>query len=160
VAELDGVGWCCRGGPLRETRLPSFILTEHATMSAPFYSGGSVTITSRPRTASARSGYCAGSLRFPLAVALKPACQAVESGWRSDETKAARRVPREDRPLTGVATRFVQNWMLSLSLKRSDAVGNRNPALRTLHPDEVAWSEPTCVIKSAGFEGEHVLRRL
>src|SRR5260221_14293067 len=55
----------------------------------------------RPRTASARSGDCAGSLRFPLAVALKPTCEAVESGWRSDETKAARRVPREDRPLTG-----------------------------------------------------------
>ena len=63
-------------------------------------------------------------------------------------------------PLNGVATRFVQDWTLSLSLKRFDAVGNRNPALRTLHPDEVAWSEPTCVIKSVGFEGEHVLRRL
>src|ERR1700730_5360987 len=46
---------------------------------------------------------------------------------------------------------------LSLSLKVFDAVGNGNPGLRTLHPDEVAWSEPTCVIKSAGLEGEHVL---
>jgi hypothetical protein len=57
----------------------------------------------------------------------------------------------------GVATRFVQNCTLSLSLKGFDAVGDRNPALRTLHPDEVAWSEPTCVIKRAGFEGDHVL---
>src|ERR1700747_2551754 len=62
--------------------------------------------------------------------------------------------------LNGVATRFVQNCTLSLSLKGFDAVRHRNPALRTLHPDEGAWSEPTCVIKSAGFEGEHVLRRL
>src|ERR1700726_1605634 len=60
-------------------------------------------------------------------------------------------------PLSGVATRFVQDCTLSLSLKRFDAVGDGNPALRTLHPDEVAWSEPTRVIKSAGFEGEHVL---
>jgi hypothetical protein len=52
-------------------------------------------------TASARSGDCAGSLRFPLAVALKPTCEAVESGRRPDAAKAARRVPREDRPLTG-----------------------------------------------------------
>jgi hypothetical protein len=49
------------------------------------------------------------------------------------------------------------NCTLSLSLKGFDVVGDRNPALRTLHPDEVAWSEPTCVIKSAGFEGKHVL---
>src|SRR5258708_24451369 len=46
---------------------------------------------------------------------------------------------------------------LSLSPERFDTVGDRNPALCTLHPDEVAWSEPTCVIKSAGFEGKHVL---
>jgi DNA-binding transcriptional LysR family regulator len=50
-----------------------------------------------------------------------------------------------------------EDCTLSLSLKRFDAGGDRNPALRTLHPDEVAWSEPTCVIKSAGFEGKHVL---
>jgi hypothetical protein len=49
---------------------------------------------------------------------------------------------------------------LSLSRKRCDAVGDRNPALRTLHPDEVAWSEPTCVVKSARFDGEHILRGL
>src|SRR3984893_1800007 len=60
-------------------------------------------------------------------------------------------------PLNGVATRFVQDCTLSLSLKRFDAVGNRNPALRTLRPEEVVWSEPTCVIKSAGFDGKHIL---
>src|ERR1700730_1545687 len=59
--------------------------------------------------------------------------------------------------LNGVATRFVQDCTLSLSLKRFDAVGDRNPALCTLHPDEVLWSEPTRVIKSTGFEGEDVL---
>jgi Bacterial regulatory helix-turn-helix protein, lysR family len=59
-----------------------------------------------------------------------------------------------------LGVRFVQDCTLSLSLKRFDAVGDRNPALRTLHPDEVAWSEPTRVIKSAGFEGKHVLCRL
>jgi hypothetical protein len=59
-----------------------------------------------------------------------------------------------------LATRFVQDCTLSLSLKRFDAIGDRNPALRTLHPDEVVWSEPTCVIKSAGFEEEHVLHEL
>ena len=37
-----------------------------------------------------------------------------------------------------LGVRFVQHCTLSLSLKRFDAVGNRNPALRTLHPDEVA----------------------
>src|SRR6202043_1010586 len=42
-----------------------------------------------------RSGDCAGSLRFPLAVALKPACEAVESGRRPAAAKAARRGPRE-----------------------------------------------------------------
>src|ERR1700694_4520940 len=63
-------------------------------------------------------------------------------------------------PLNGVATRFVQDCTLSLSLKGFDAVGDRNPALRTLHPDEKVWTEPTCVIKSAGFEGKHVLCRL
>jgi len=41
---------------------------------------------------------------------------------------------------------------LSLSRKRFDAVGDRNPALRTLHPDEGAWPEPTGVNKRAGFE--------
>jgi hypothetical protein len=56
-----------------------------------------------------------------------------------------------------LGVRFVQDCTLSLSLKRFDAVGDGNPALRTLHPDEVAWSEPTCVIKSTGFEGEDVL---
>jgi hypothetical protein len=56
-----------------------------------------------------------------------------------------------------LGVRFVQDCTLSLSLKRFDAVGDRNPALRTLHPDEVAWSEPTRVIKSAGFDGKHVL---
>ncbi len=55
----------------------------------------------RSRTESARSGNCAGSLRFPLAVALKPTCEAVESGRRPDAAKAARRVPQEERPLTG-----------------------------------------------------------
>src|SRR5260370_23079210 len=60
-------------------------------------------------------------------------------------------------PLNGVATRFVQNCTLSLSLKGFDAVRHRNPALCTLHPDEVAWSEPNCVIKSGGFEGKHAL---
>jgi hypothetical protein len=59
-----------------------------------------------------------------------------------------------------LGVRFVQDCTLSLSLKRFDAVGDRNPALRTLHPDEVAWSEPTRVFKSAGFEGKHVLCRL
>jgi hypothetical protein len=53
------------------------------------------------RTASARSGDCAGSLRFPLAAAFKPTCEAVESGRRPDAAKAARRVPREARPSTG-----------------------------------------------------------
>ena len=55
----------------------------------------------RPRTASARSGDCVGSLGFPLAVALKTTCEAVESGRRPDAAKAARRAAREDRPLTG-----------------------------------------------------------
>ncbi len=36
-------------------------------------------------------------------MALKPTCEAVESGRRPDAAKAARRVPREDRPLTGRA---------------------------------------------------------
>ena len=52
---------------------------------------------------------------------------------------------------------ILEDSTLSLSLERFDAAGDRNPALRTLHPDEVAWTEPTCVIKSTGFEGEHVL---
>ena len=64
---------------------------------------------------------------------------------------------KRGRPLTRVATRFVQNCLLSLSLKGFDAVGDRNPALRTLHPDEVAGSKPTRVVKSTGFEGKHVL---
>src|SRR6266481_5120517 len=46
---------------------------------------------------------------------------------------------------------------LSLSFEYFDAVGNGNPALRALHPDEGAWSEPACVIKRAGLEGDHVL---
>jgi hypothetical protein len=46
--------------------------------------------------------------------------------------------------------------LLSLCLKGFDAVGNRDPALCALHPDEVAWAEPTCVIESAGFEGKHL----
>ena len=41
--------------------------------------------------------------------------------------------------------------LLSLSLKCCDAVGDRDPTLRTLHPDEGAWPEPTGVIKCAGF---------
>jgi hypothetical protein len=49
------------------------------------------------------------------------------------------------------------NPCLSLPLKGFDTVGDSDPALRTLHPDEGAWPEPTCVIKSAGFEGKHVL---
>src|ERR1700746_426694 len=52
---------------------------------------------------------------------------------------------------------ILEDSTLSLSLERFDAAGDRNPALRTLHQDEVAWTEPTCVIKSTGFEGEHVL---
>src|ERR1700719_300794 len=46
---------------------------------------------------------------------------------------------------------------LSLSLNCFNAVGNRNPALRTLHPDEGAGSKPACVIESAGFDGEYIL---
>lgn len=44
-----------------------------------------------------------------------------------------------------------------MPLKRFDAGGDRNPALRTLHPDEVTRSQPTCVIESARFKNEHVL---
>ena len=46
---------------------------------------------------------------------------------------------------------------LGLSLKCFDTVGHNNPALCTLHPGEGAWSEPACVIKSTGFEGDYVL---
>jgi hypothetical protein len=45
---------------------------------------------------------------------------------------------------------------LSPSLKGFDVVGDGHPALRALRPGEVAWPEPACVIKSAGFEGKHV----
>ena len=38
---------------------------------------------------------------FSVAVVLKLICETVESGLRPDAAKAARRVPREDRPLTG-----------------------------------------------------------
>src|SRR5216683_3491222 len=61
------------------------------------------------------------------------------------------------------ASRNIDTWTtnisgyLSLSLKGCDAVGHRNPGLRILHPDEVARSEPACVVKSSGFEGDHVL---
>src|ERR1700720_3621791 len=72
-------------------------------------------------------------------------------------SEACEEEPREDRPFTCRRT-IVQGPALGLSLKRRDAVGDRNPALRTLHPDEVVWPEPGCVIKGAGFEGEHVLR--
>src|ERR1700749_4533851 len=44
-----------------------------------------------------------------------------------------------------------------MAIKRFDAAGDRNPTLRTPHPYEVAWSEPTCVIKSARLEDEHIL---
>src|SRR6266481_4600838 len=64
---------------------------------------------------------------------------------------------RVRRPGTSIHGRRTARDTLSLSLKGFDAVRHRNPALRTLHPDEGAWSEPTCVIKSAGFEGKHVL---
>src|SRR6266478_8960218 len=64
---------------------------------------------------------------------------------------------RVRRPGTSIHGRRTARDTLSLSLKGFDAVGERNPALRTLHPDEVARSEPACVIKSAGFEGDHVL---
>jgi len=40
---------------------------------------------------------------------------------------------------------------LGLALERFDAVGDRDPALRALHPDEGAWPKPTGVIKRAGF---------
>src|ERR1700730_4728079 len=101
---------------------------------------------------------CAGALRFPLAVALKPTCQAVKAGGVRTERKLREGCVGKTilSRFHGVATRFV-DCTLSLSLKRSDTVGDRNPALCTLHPDEVAWSEPTRVIKSTGFEGEDVL---
>jgi hypothetical protein len=47
-----------------------------------------------------------------------------------------------------------------LSVERFDAVGNGNPTLRTVHPDEGAWPEPTGIIKRAGFERKHVRHRL
>jgi hypothetical protein len=53
--------------------------------------------------------------------------------------------------------RLLQTISLSLLLKRFDAIGDRNPTLRTLHPDVEFWSEPVCVIKSAGFDGNDVL---
>src|SRR6266568_6430707 len=64
---------------------------------------------------------------------------------------------RVRRPGTSIHGRRTARGTLTLFLKGFDAVGNRNPALRTLHPDEVVRSEPACVIKSAGFEGDHVL---
>ena len=42
-----------------------------------------------------------------------------------------------------------------LLLKRFDVVWNGKPALRTPHPDEGTWAEPACVIKRAGFDGNH-----
>jgi hypothetical protein len=53
------------------------------------------------RTASARSGDCARSLRFRLAAALKRTCGVAEGGRRPDVAKAARTAPRLGRPLPG-----------------------------------------------------------
>src|ERR1700686_4110881 len=76
-------------------------------------------------------------------------------GWnRSGRQSCA--VFTQPGPITDLRRDRRQRRTLSLSLKGFDALGDRNPALRTLHPDEVAWSEPGCVIKSSGFEGEHV----
>src|SRR5271170_7334108 len=67
---------------------------------------------------------------------------------------------------TGVSEMELCGWIvwdrgtLSLFLKRFEAVGHGNPPLRTLHPDEGAWPEPTGVIKRAGFERKHVWCRL
>jgi hypothetical protein len=52
------------------------------------------------------------------------------------------------------------NHRLSLSLKRFDIVGDRNPALRALRPDEGALSEPTGVIKCDGFQRKNIRRRV
>ena len=46
--------------------------------------------------------------------------------------------------------------LLSLLLKRFDVVWNRNPTLRTLHPDEEFWPEPASIIKRTGFDRSHV----
>src|ERR1700759_2838656 len=51
-------------------------------------------------------------------------------------------------------------WAYPISLlllfNRFDVVRNGNPALRTSHPDEGTWAEPACVIKRAGFDGNHL----
>jgi hypothetical protein len=67
------------------------------------FAEASVSEPNTSRVLSARSGDCAGSFEIPSLwpVALKPTREAVESGRRPDAAKAARRVPREDRPLTG-----------------------------------------------------------
>src|ERR1700692_2928447 len=55
-----------------------------------------------------------------------------------------------------ISTKKYPLGMMSLPLKRLDAIGDRDPALRTLHPDEQVGPEPARVIKSAGFDGSHV----